>query len=422
MQPEQIVYSSLYVLLCVRSKLIAKDMLRSRGAKNPYGLVILSFIAFISLGMPDGLHGVAWPGIRETFGLSVDAIGLVLVFATTGYMIASFFNSQLVRKLGVGKLLAISCFATGGTLLVYANTPIWPLFVLVAFVGGLGAGAIDAGLNTYIAQNHSESVMQWLHAFFGIGITLGPIIMTMGLRFLNSWRPGYLAVGIAQICLAIVFFITRRTWPESSQQAMDDQVPEASIRETFGQFGAILSMIMFLVYTGVELSLGLWSYSLLTESRAVAPTIAGFITGSYWAMFTLGRMLGGLYTRKLSVSTVILISIVIALLGSTLILLNIGGWLTVAGIAIVGFAIAPIFPGMVSDTINRVGKRHESNTIGMQIACAGFGASIMPSLAGVLARYFTLEVIPLFISINLIILLLCFLLSHARSKKRQEQQ
>jgi fucose permease len=386
------------------------------------GLIFLAYIAFISLGMPDGLLGVAWPGIRETFGLPIDALGLMLVFGTAGYMTSSFFSGTLVRRLGVGGLLALSVAATSVTLLVYALSPWWGLFFAVAALGGLGAGAIDAGLNTYVAQNHGEHTMQWLHASFGIGITMGPFIMTAAITSSGRWQPGYFIVSGAQGLLALAFFLTRRLWKDGGSQLHEDQKPEnqARILETLQQIPALLSMLMFFIYTGVELGLGLWAYSLLTESRGVDPAVAGVITGSYWGMFTIGRIVAGLYAQKIRVKALIIGSVLLAAIGSGLLLLNLGPAISVAGIALTGFAIAPIFPGLVSDTHNRVGLRHQANTIGMQISAAGFGAAVIPSLAGVLARYFTLEVIPLYLLSGLVLLLVSFILSHPRNLRNTQ--
>ena len=389
--------------------------------KKTSALIILSFIAFISLGLPDGLLGVAWPGIRNNFDLPLDAIGLLLVFSTMGYMVSSFFSGALVRKLGIGGLLSISCGATAMALLVYSLTPIWIIFVFAAALGGLGAGAIDAGINTYVEKNHSERMMQWLHASFGIGITMGPIIMTLAITLTSRWQLGYFIVSMAQGVLAITFFFTKSKWrdvkSDSSEKQHEDN--EASIGETLKKLSALLSMLMFFIYTGVELGLGLWAYSLLTISRNIDPAIAGFITGSYWAMFTFGRILAGWYTRKLTVKTVLYISILSAIIGALLVSLNLGSLMTIVGIALVGFSIAPIFPSLISDTGNRVGVRHVSNTIGMQIAAAGFGAAAVPSIAGVLARLYSLEIIPYYLLTALILLFISFVFSHPRSLNRK---
>jgi fucose permease len=376
----------------------------------PLGIIVLTFTAFISLGLPDGLLGVAWPGIRTHFQLGVDAIGLLLIGGTLGYILSSFFSGSLVRWLGLGGLLSASCGLTSAALLVYAFSPIWLLFPLAAFLGGFGAGAIDAGLNTYVAQNHSERTMQWLHASFGIGITSGPIIMTLGIAFSSYWQLGYILVGIAQSLLALVFFIRRDAWITRDEEYSPGT--ELKLTQTLKQIPALLSMLIFFIYTGVELGFGLWSYTLLTESRSVAPEIAGFITGSYWAMFTLGRILAGWYTKKVRPVSLLYISMFAALTGKLLFLLDINTTISVIGIAILGFAVAPIFPALVSDTVSRVGKKHEANTIGMQVAAAGLGAALVPSFAGFLAGRLGLEIIPIYMFIAIWLLIGSFYASH----------
>jgi fucose permease len=384
-------------------------------------LIALSFIAFISLGMPDGLHGVAWPSIRQTFDLSIDAIGLLMIFGTIGYSLSGFLNGVLVRRLGVGGLLALSCAMTSSALLVYSLTPLWVFFVAAAVLGGLGAGAIDAGINTYVAQNHSERMMQWLHGSFGIGVTMGPLIMTFGLGLTGEWRLGYLVVCIFQGSLALVFFMTRSRWKGKAEidvrDAQNEDKPEdkrrneASLGETLKNPAALLSMIMFFTYTGAEVGLGLWSYSLLTESRGVSPQLAGFITGSYWGMFTLGRFTAGWYTKRFSNSQILYFSLAAAIAGTVLLFLNWGIPGSIAGIALTGLAIAPVFPCLMTDTESRVGPRHTANTIGMQISAAGIGAAAVPSIAGVLARFFGLEVISPYLFGAFVLLLLSYIFS-----------
>lgn len=382
-----------------------------------WAVISLAFIAFISLGMPDGLLGVAWPGIRETFNVPLDALGILLIFSTAGYMLSSFFSGFLIRRFGVGGLLALSCNLTAGALMIYAFSPSWYLLFLAVFFGGLGAGAIDAGLNTYVEKHHSERMMQWLHASFGIGITLGPIIMTAGIAITGNWRPGYFIVSLVQFLLALIFFISRHVWVRDVETSVEEKHSgEASLGETLKHISAWLSMLMFFIYTGVELGLGLWSYSLLTESRGVAPQIAGLVTGSYWATFTVGRILAGWYTRKIQARNILYISIFSALLGTIIVALNLGIWVTITGIGIIGFAIAPLFPSLISDTGNRVGNRHISNTIGMQIAAAGFGAAVVPSLAGVAARVWGLEIIPFYIMSALVLLFTAILISGKKKR------
>ena len=382
------------------------------------GLIIISFIAFISLGLPDGLLGVAWPGIRDYFDLPVDALGIILILGTSGYMLSSFLSGVLMRRLGIGKLLSLSCAATAGSLFVYAHTSSWWIFVMFSVISGLGTGAIDAGINTYVAKYHSSRMMQWLHASFGVGITSGPVIMTLGISMTSRWQSGYLVVSIAIAILAAVFFATKSMWFGITVNSSEEHHAEtdATLFETLKTIPAQLSMLTFFLYTGVELGLGMWTYLLLTESRGVAPEVAGYVTGSYWGMFTVGRIIAGLYARRIADSKLIYLSVSLALIGIGLLLTNSGQLTSILGIGVAGFAIAPIFPGLVSSTASRVGRIHQANTIGMQMAAAGFGVTIVPSLAGVLAKFYGLEVIPLYLLTVLSLMLLVFATLNYQSK------
>ena len=373
-------------------------------------LIILAYIAFISLGMPDGLFGVALPSIRFDFSVPLNAVGFIFIASTTGYMLSSFLSGALIARLGVGRVLAISCALTGSVLIGDTLVPNWTSMVMLGFGAGLGAGAIDAGLNTYVAAHFGEGLMQWLHASYGIGITLGPIIMTFALTSLDSWRAGYRIVGIFQIALAACFALTISMWRRKEDPAATEQPKrltdyQTPVGETLRQPRVWLSVLMFLLYTGVEVALGTWVYTLLTESRGVSPAAAGFWTGSYWAMFTLGRMLAGLYTRRISANTLLRGSLVAALAGALLLWWNPAPFTNLIAVAICGFAIAPVFPALVSGTSQRVGERFAANTIGMQIAGAGLGGALIPGIAGILARQFSLEVIPVWLSILFLLLL-----------------
>jgi len=376
-------------------------------------LVVLIFVAFISLGLPDGLLGVAWPEMRRSFGLPLDALGVLLIASTTGYLISSFFNGYFMAKLGVGGLLAASCALTAMALLGYTLTPFWFLMPFFAVLSGLGAGAIDAGLNVYVEANYGEGFMQWMHASFGVGVTLGPIIMTRGLGLTGNWRTGYIIVGAAQLILAFIFFLTISLWEnreEGEGQRVGKQKPKAAVSdpalmETLKYLPAWISIALFFVYTGIEFSFGHWTYSLLTESRGINPEIAGFLAGGYWAFFTIGRILAGFLAYRINSMSLFRGGILLGLTGSLLLALDMGQWVSFLGVALAGMAIAPIFPALVSSTSYRVGEEHTTNTIGMQMAAAGLGGSFLPGLAGVLARNISLETIPWFLVVLFIILL-----------------
>lgn len=364
------------------------------------GLVLLAFIAFIALGLPDGLLGVGWPSIRTDFSIPLDAIGMLLFASVAGYMTSSFLNGFLLSKVGVGRILTASCFLTGIAVIGYTLVPQWWMMVVLGVFAGLGAGAIDAGLNTYVAAHFGEGLMQWLHASWGVGITVGPIIMTLGLTNMDTWRFGYRVVGIFQIVLALGFLLTLGMWRQNDQPGETNPKKKLTeyktpIRETLRHPQVWLSVLLFFLYVGAETSLGTWTYTLLTESRGVDQALAGFFSGSYWFTFTIGRVLAGLIASRIGVNKLVKGGLIGALLGAGLLIWNPFVSANVIAVGIIGLSIAPIFPGMMSGTKIRVGDHLAANTIGMQMTATGLGTAVIPSLMGVLARRISLEVIPI---------------------------
>ena len=363
------------------------------------GLVLLAFAAFIALGMPDGLLGVAWPSIRASFSIPLDAVGLLLSALVAGYLTSSFVSGPLTARVGVGRVLAASCAMTGAGLIGYTLVPAWWMMASLGVVAGLGAGAIDSSLNTYVAAHFGEGLMQWLHASYGVGVTLGPLIMTIALTTAGSWRLGYRVVGGFQLTLAICFVVTLPIWNrreaptggEAPRRLTDYETP---LLTTLRQPRVWLSMLLFFLYVGAEASLGTWAYTLLVESRGISPRVAGLWAGSYWATFTFGRAAAGLYAQRVGVAPLVMSSLVAALLGALLLSWSPATWTDAMAVALIGLAIAPVFPALMSGTSSRVGMHLAANTIGMQMAAGALGAAIIPSLVGILARRTSLEVVP----------------------------
>jgi len=364
------------------------------------GLAVLAFTAFIALGMPDGLTGVAWPSIRTNFAIPLDALGMFLTAGMTGYLVSSALSGPVVGHWGVGRVLAVSCALTGASLIGYTLVPVWGMMVFLGLVSGLGAGAIDSGLNAYVAAYFGERMMQWLHASYGIGITSGPVIMTFALTSLNSWRLGYIMVGLFQLILALCFAFTLTVW-EHKKADTEKKAPGRSIEyqtplgATVRRPAPWMSAGLFFFYTGAEVALGTWAYTLLVESRGIDAGSAGLWVGSYWAFFTVGRLAAGLYAKRLGIHFMVISSLMLALLGAAWLWWNPGDRANLWAVALIGLAIAPVFAALMSGTSGRVGEHFAANTIGMQLAAGGLGAAIIPGLVGVLARRTSLEVIPL---------------------------
>lgn len=388
-------------------------------------LILLAYVAFIALGLPDGLLGVGWPTVRSEFSVPLDAIGMLLFASVAGYMASSFLSGFLLTHVGVGRILAASCFLTGLSLLGYTFVPEWWMMVILGVFAGLGAGAIDAGLNTYVAAHFGEGLMQWLHASWGVGITFSPIIMTLGLSSFNSWRFGYRVVGIIQIVLAVCFVLTLPMWRQkisSSEINPKKKLTEykTPMGRTLREPRVWLSMALFFLYVGGETSLGTWTYTLLTESRGVNQTLAGFFAGSYWFTFTIGRIAAGMIARRMGVNKLVIGGLMGALFGAGLLIWNPSELVNVLAVAIIGLSIAPIFPALMSGTKTRVGDHFAANTIGMQMTATGLGTAVIPSLMGVLARQISLEVIPICVFAVYAGLLGFYLLTIRLSQRRKQ--
>lgn len=369
--------------------------------KSTYLLQILAYVGFISLGLPDGVLGVAWPAIRSFFGLPLEALGPLLIMFTLGSIFASFSSGRILARMNVGVLLALSCAATALSLIGFALTHSWWLMVGLAAVAGLGAGAIDTGLNTYAATHFSARSVNWLHASYGIGATLGPVIMTSVLNAQHPWQWGYALIGSLQLALALCFGVTNQRWADS-REARDARhksphAPSASVlaqvsnRSTLQLPVMWLSMGAFFIYTGIESTAGAWAYSVFTESRGVPLLVAGTWTSVYWGSLTTGRLLSGFVVNHVPLRRLLRFCILGIALGAVLMWLDLTNLLSFVGFALIGLCCAPIFPSLIATTPQRLGETHTANAVGFQIAAGVLGLALLPGFVGVLAKNFSLE-------------------------------
>ena len=372
-------------------------------------LLLICFVAFISLGLPDGLLGVGWPYMHRDFGVPLDSLGLVLICLMAGYLLASFNSGWLMRRMSIGMLLSVSCAATGLSLLVIAFGYDWGLVLGMAVLLGAGGGAIDSSINTFAAHTYSAGTVNWLHAFFGIGATLGPAIMTACLVRDLHWSAGYLTVSVVQVALALVFLLTLGLW-KTGRDEEEGPVVSAPSAETLKLPVTWISMIIFFLYTGTEASVGQWLFTILTRGRSVAEGDAGFWTSAYWGSLTIGRIAFGIILRKVSVKKVLISVFIAVAVGVLLIALNAGTFLTLSGILLTGFALAPVFPSLISLTPARAGKAHAANMVGYQVSAATVGAALLPAMAGLFIESYGLNVIPVLQTVQAILLLGFYLL------------
>ncbi|WDZ82202.1 MFS transporter [Micromonospora cathayae] len=383
-------------------------------------LLLLAYLAFVSLGLPDGLLGVGWPSMRSEFGVPTEAVGLVLTALTTGYLTSSVVAGFSIARLGVGRLLALSTVLASLSLTGWALSPGLLPVIGCALALGLGSGAIDSGLNAYAAGAFGPRHMNWLHAFFGLGVALGPLIMTAVIGAGLSWRWGYGLVAAGQLALATAFALTVRAWRDRGAGAPTEpgQAVAVPVRETLRLPAVWLGALAFLVYVSIEFGAGLWAFLLLTEGRGLGAAVAGICVSGYWTSLFLGRVVQGMAAERFGSALVLRGSLVGLVVGAVLIAIPGPAWLAVVGLAVVGFAAAPVFPLLTLTTVDRVGVRHVDRTIGVQIGIAGIGGAVGPTAIGVLIARTSVEAL----GPALVVLTLGLLALHAAATRRPAPQ
>jgi fucose permease len=357
-------------------------------------LIGISFSGFIVLGLNAGLLAVTWPSIRASFGLSVDTIGTLMLLATAVSLGGSFNSGPMITRIGLGMLLLLGCVVGGLGFLGFSLAPAWWAMVLLGMVASIGTTIINTGLNTYFAAHASASLMNWLHACFGLGATLSPAVMTAILNLGYSWRWGYVVTAISYGLLAACFGLTLGRWPlteKTGDGAPPSRPARVGSKDTLKLPAVWLSILLFFTFTGMEGSAGQWPYTLFTEARAVDAATAGLWVSIYWASVTMGRVVFGLVVARVGAVPLIRMCMGGSICGAALVWWNKSHILSFLGLALIGFSGSPFFPVLTSNTPERLGAEHAANAIGYQITAVKLGLAAIPALVGVLAESFGLE-------------------------------
>lgn len=372
-------------------------------------LFAIAVLIFIALGAVGGLLNVAWTYMQVTFDVKVSAIGVLLVCGTVGSLMAAFGSGAVIGRFGIGRVALAGALLVSAGLLGFALAPTWPALVAIMFVMYIGRGTLDAGMNNFVSAHYDTAAMNWLHASWGMGLTVAPGIATFIIVTLDqSWRAGYgLMAGVA-LGLVVLLAATRRHWdaPDPAGQADAPRLARhATMRETLAQPVARWSIALFFVYGGVEIGTGQLTNTLLVEGRGVAQEIASLWLSFYWGSFTVGRMLIGVLALRLKDRAILRASTALTLAGTALLVLRGVEVLNLAGLVLIGLGLAAIFPILIAQTPQRVGRAHAANAIGFQVGFAGLGASILPGLFGLATEPFGLEALGYGLVINAIVLL-----------------
>ena len=383
-------------------------------------LLIIIYISFISLGLPDGMLGAAWPVMRAEFQVPLGSAGIISMIISFGTVVSALFSAKLIKKCGTGMISLVSVFLTALALLLFSySNSIYPLF-LFAIPLGIGAGAIDSALNEYVAEHYKASHMNFLHSFWGLGALSGPVIMSLYLQINGSWRSAYFLVAIIQFALTLSLFFALPLWNHKSLQNRAHKTPDLQnthnnisndnvelqnsefqnhelqnsqeknvqgfssqknipqnnfsqdnvelhkkvpLKTVLTQKGVKGVLISFMLYTGIEATMGLWGASYLKETLLFSPERAALWTSLFYTGIMLGRFISGFLAMKLSSKILLKIGTILISLGSVFLLVsliqNLPHEIALLGFILVGLGCAPVFPGMLHETPRRFGSTHK---------------------------------------------------------------
>lgn len=360
-------------------------------------LLPVIYLTFISLGLPDSLLGTAWPVMHVDLGAPVAAQSLISIIISCCTIVSSLLTARLVHRLGTGRLTALSVALTAAAILGFSTTNAFWQLCLIAVPYGLGAGAIDAALNNYVALNYGARHMSWLHCCWGIGASVGPLVMGWALGEHMGWPGGYLAIGAVQLAITVVLLLSIPLWKraasadsagegESEDQAEDeDKGDTPTNRELLNLPGARAAIGSFGTYCALEGSIGLWIASYLTMARGIDASTAASIVAQFYLGITLGRLISGFIAQWLTSENQIRLGQALVAAGLIGLIMFDGPLAAGACVLVAGLGCAPIYPSIVALTPKRFGQRASQGLVSLQMACAYAGSMLVPPIFGLAA-------------------------------------
>jgi len=370
-------------------------------------LLIIIYISFISLGLPDTLLGSAWPSMYHNLNVPVSYAGIISMIIAGGTILSSLYSYKLIQKIGTGKVTAISVMMTAFALFGFSISNSFILLCLWAIPYGLGAGSVDAALNNFVALHYKSRHMSWLHCFWGIGATTGPYIMGYMLAGGRGWNSGYRFISIFQILLTAVLVFSLPLWKKINTGETEKTSKHISLtmKELIKLPGAKPALTAFFCYAAFELTTGLWGASYMVINRSMSPEKAAKWASLFYLGITCGRFISGFVTFKLSDRNMVRIGEGLALIGVILLLLPFGNTLMCFGFIMIGIGCAPIYPSLLHQTPEFFGADLSQAVMGMQMACAYIGSTFIPPLFGLIADKFNILWYPLFLLVFLVIMI-----------------
>ncbi len=367
-------------------------------------LIAVIYLSFISLGLPDSLLGSAWPSMYGELGVPISYAGIISMIIAAGTIISSLQSDRLTRKLGTGKVTAISVAMTAVALFGFSFSHSFWLLCFWTVPYGLGAGSVDASLNNYVALNYASRHMSWLHCMWGVGASLGPYIMGYAMTGGQGWNAGYGYIAALQIILTIILILSLPLWKNRAEENNESaaNAKTLTLREIIRITGAKEVMITFFCYCALEQTTGLWASSYLTLHKGISADKAAGFASMFFIGITIGRALSGFVTMKLSNAQMVRLGQGVAALGIITLLLPFGEYMSLMGLIMIGLGCAPIYPCIIHSTPEHFGADKSQAIIGVQMASAYVGTLLMPPLFGIIAEHISVSIYPVYLFIVLI--------------------
>jgi fucose permease len=372
-------------------------------------LLVIIYIAFISLGLPDSLLGSAWPVMYTQLDVPMSYAGIVTMIIAGGTIVSSLLSDKVTRKLGAGPVTAISVMMTAVALFGFSISRHFILLCLWAIPYGLGAGGVDAALNNYVALHYASRHMSWLHCFWGVGAAISPYIMGYCLTGGYGWNSGYRAVSMIQIVLTVILFISLPLWKRknSVDSSPETRTAAPSLAQALKIRGVKLILLTFFGYCALESTTGLWASSYLVEFRGIDSETAARFASLFFLGITFGRFISGFISDKVGDRLLIRCGILVVIYGVILVGVPLGSnYTALAGLVIIGLGCAPIYPSIIHSTPSNFGQENSQVIIGIQMASAYVGSTFIPPIFGLIADHLNIGLYSIFLLFFAILMLM----------------
>ena len=359
-------------------------------------LLALIYLAFISLGLPDSLLGAGWPVMHTELGVSVSFMGIISMVISGGTIVSSLLSDKLTHKFGTRAVTLTSVLLTVAALFGFSFSGSFSMLIIFAVPYGLGAGAIDAALNNYVALHYKAKHMSWLHCFWGVGAIISPFIMSFALKNLN-WNGGYRIVGFIQLAIALLLLVTLPVWKINKTESTAD-IKRVGLTAALKIKGVPFLLIGFFAYCAAEATAMYWASTYFTEVKGISGDRAASFAALFYIGITLGRFASGFITERLGDRRMILLGTGILACGIMILLIPVRSYMTAfAAFLVIGFGCAPIYPCIIHSTPANFGAENSGAIIGIQMASAYVGSTFIPPLFGLFGNAVGFSVMPVYL-------------------------